>query len=143
MMCACTIAALSFIMLSTFKGIPISTTHTDSGALIGSGLAGVGVYGIGWGRLIKVVLSWFVSPVVSMTISAVLFYVVCATTLGGYFTLLRHKVASVYIISALTFAQVTFMLINIATNKKPDPRFYILIPISTIIGVIMTKYVLV
>ena len=61
MMCGCSLAAFVFIIGASYKGMPISGTHTVIGALIGSGIAGVGVGGIGWNKLVRVIMSWFIS----------------------------------------------------------------------------------
>ena len=103
MMCGCSLAAFVFIIGASYKGMPISGTHTVIGALIGSGIAGVGVGGIGWNKLVRVIMSWFISPLVAMTISSSLFVIVCSTTLGGCFTSLRVRILSLYLISSLSF----------------------------------------
>ncbi len=122
--------------------MPISGTHTVIGALIGSGIAGVGLDGIGWNKLVRVIMSWFISPLVAMAISSSLFMIVCSTTLGGCFTSLRVRIFSLYFISALSFAFVALMLIN-TTTKKPKPQLYWLLPIFAVFGVIACKVVLV
>ena len=142
MMCGCSQAAFVFIFGASYKGMPISGTHTVIGALIGSGIAGVGVGGIGWNKLVRVIMSWFISPLVAMTISSSLFVIVCSTTLGGCFTSLRVRILSLYLISALSFAFVALMLIN-TTSKHPNPHLYWLLPVFAVFGVIGCKVVLV
>lgn len=121
MMSGCSLAAFCFIIFASFKGMPISGTHTVIGALIGAGLAGTGLSGVGWSRLVKVILSWFFSPFFSMTVSAILFILVNLFTLGGYFTSIRYRIASLYLITALACTQMTFMLIKVVTRKNTNP----------------------
>lgn len=121
--------------------MPISGTHTVIGALIGSGIAGVGLSGIGWNKLARVIMSWFISPLVAMAISSCLFVIVCSTTLGGCFTSLRVRVLCLHLISALSFAFVALMLINTST-KNPNPQLYWSLPAFALLGIVGCKVVL-
>lgn len=42
MMLSTSLSSFIFILASSLLGMPISTTHSDVGALVGAGLAGVG-----------------------------------------------------------------------------------------------------
>ena len=77
------IAAFIFIFGSSLVGMPISGTHTVVGSLIGAGIVGAGASNIGWDALVKIVLSWFVSPILTAFLSYCLFMLVCYSTLGG------------------------------------------------------------
>jgi len=59
------LAASSWVFLATWKGFPVSTTHSIIGALIGFGLVAGNVSAIRWGKLGEVVVSWITSPVLS------------------------------------------------------------------------------
>ncbi|XP_054854418.1 sodium-dependent phosphate transporter 1 [Eublepharis macularius] len=63
-------------LVASFLKLPISGTHCIVGATIGFSLVAKGQEGVKWSELLKVVLSWFVSPLLSGIMSAVLFYVV-------------------------------------------------------------------
>jgi len=56
------LAAGFWITLATWKSLPISTTHSIIGSLIGFGLVVGGREMVNWGKLGQVVLSWIVSP---------------------------------------------------------------------------------
>ncbi|XP_053125918.1 sodium-dependent phosphate transporter 1 isoform X2 [Hemicordylus capensis] len=61
---------------ASFLKLPISGTHCIVGATIGFSLVAKGQEGVKWSELLKVVLSWFVSPLLSGIMSAVLFFLV-------------------------------------------------------------------
>jgi PiT family inorganic phosphate transporter len=83
MMLGASLASCFFIFSSSLFGMPISGTHTVVGSLIGAGIVGAGGENINWSKLSTIVLSWFVSPLLTALISYCLFMLICFTTLGG------------------------------------------------------------
>ena len=72
---AAAIAVFLWLLLCTWRGIPVSTTHTSVGAVLGFGLIAAGLEKINFSVLIKVFLSWASSPVIAMAFSLVLYKV--------------------------------------------------------------------
>jgi inorganic phosphate transporter, PiT family len=63
------LAAALWVSFATWKSLPVSTTHSIVGAMIGFGIMAGGVSVINWAKLGGVVLSWVISPIFSMMIS--------------------------------------------------------------------------
>ena len=84
MMLAVSIASFLFIMCSSIFGMPISGTHTVVSALVGAGLVGCGAAYISWLKVVKIVASWVISPLLSSVICLILLMICCATTMGGF-----------------------------------------------------------
>lgn len=63
------LAAALWVSFATWKSLPVSTTHSIVGAMIGFGIMAGGVSVINWTKLGGVVLSWIISPLFSMIIS--------------------------------------------------------------------------
>ena len=62
-MLAALLAAAIWLMLASWNGWPVSTTHSIVGALVGFAVAGIAVDSVNWGKVSTIVASWVVSPV--------------------------------------------------------------------------------
>ena len=72
MVCALLAAAIWLNMASVF-GMPVSTTHSIVGAIVGFGIIHAGVSYIHWGKMMQIVASWFISPVAGGVTSYLIF----------------------------------------------------------------------
>ncbi|VDN97123.1 unnamed protein product, partial [Rodentolepis nana] len=75
------IGACSWMLLATFLRIPVSATHSIVGATAGFGLVLFGSEGVQWKGILKIVGSWFVSPILSGIVSSTLYLVIKYTVL--------------------------------------------------------------
>lgn len=62
MVCAMLAAAL-WLNGASFLGMPVSTTHSIVGAIVGFGILQAGFGNIHWDKLGQIVASWFISPI--------------------------------------------------------------------------------
>ncbi|TRZ02193.1 hypothetical protein DNTS_030427 [Danionella cerebrum] len=63
-------------LAASFLKLPISGTHCIVGATIGFSMVARGHQGVKWLELLRIVASWFLSPLLSGFMSAILFYFV-------------------------------------------------------------------
>ncbi len=70
------LAAALWVSFATWKSLPVSTTHSIVGSMIGFGIMAGGFSVINWGKLGAVILSWIISPVFSLVIAFVMFKVI-------------------------------------------------------------------
>jgi len=70
------LAAAIWVTLSTWKEMPISTTHSVIGALIGFGLIAGGFASVQWGMVGSVALSWLLSPVFGCILAFLIFKII-------------------------------------------------------------------
>jgi PiT family inorganic phosphate transporter len=55
-------AAATLLVIATFFGLPISTTHSIVGGIVGFGAVALGADAVNWGKISQIVLSWGTSP---------------------------------------------------------------------------------
>ncbi|MBN1796333.1 MAG: inorganic phosphate transporter [Sedimentisphaerales bacterium] len=81
MICAILAAAL-WLNAASFFGMPVSTTHSIVGAIVGFGILKAGFWHIHWGKMGQIVASWFISPLVGGAMSFFIFKIISAKVLS-------------------------------------------------------------
>ncbi len=79
-MFAALLAAGIWVHLATVLGQPVSTTHSIVGAVVGFGIVSVGFGAIEWGKVVSIVLSWIISPILGGVVA------------GGIYLLVKQKI---------------------------------------------------
>ncbi|MFT5133083.1 MAG: PiT family inorganic phosphate transporter [Gammaproteobacteria bacterium] len=67
------LAAGVWLLIASRYGLPVSTTHSIVGAIVGFAAVGIGVEAVKWDKVISIVMSWLISPVLAGTMSYLLF----------------------------------------------------------------------
>lgn len=67
------LAAGIWLLIASYFGWPVSTTHSIVGAIVGFAAVGIGVDVIQWPKVASIAASWVISPVIAGTISFLLF----------------------------------------------------------------------
>lgn len=70
------IAATVWVFFATWKTLPVSTTHSIVGAMIGFGIMVGGFSSINWSKLGVITITWIVAPIFSMILSFVVFKII-------------------------------------------------------------------
>jgi PiT family inorganic phosphate transporter len=61
-MLAALVAAAVWLSIASWRGWPVSTSHTIIGGLVGFGVAAIGFHAVQWGQILTIVASWVISP---------------------------------------------------------------------------------
>ena len=72
-MLAALLSAGTWLLTASWRGWPVSTTHSIVGAVIGFGLVSIGSDAIHWHQVIDIGLSWIVTPIIAGIIAFILF----------------------------------------------------------------------
>ncbi|KAK0708055.1 phosphate transporter [Lasiosphaeris hirsuta] len=124
MMCAITGSAV-FLTAATRLGLPVSTTHSIVGGIVGAAAASVGIKQVkwGWDGVAQVFAAWIIAPGISGVLGALLF---CVTerfvlTQKGPDRALRIALVSIPLYSFVTIAALTMLVIwkGIQLNIEP------------------------
>jgi PiT family inorganic phosphate transporter len=66
------LAAGVWLLIASSFGWPVSTTHSIVGAIVGFAAVGVGVDAVQWNKVMTIVASWVISPMLAGTIAFLL-----------------------------------------------------------------------
>jgi len=72
-MMASLLAAGIWLVIASYFGWPVSTTHSIVGAIVGFAAVGIGMDVVQWSKVGSIVASWVVSPVLAGTMAFLLF----------------------------------------------------------------------
>lgn len=72
-MIAALLAAGIWLLIATWYGWPVSTTHSIVGAVVGFAAVGISADIVQWSKVGSIVMSWVVSPVMAGTLAFLLF----------------------------------------------------------------------
>ena len=72
-MLAALLAAAIWLLVASYFGWPVSTTHSIVGAIVGFAAVGIGVEAVKWSKVGSIVLSWFGAPMLAALISFIIF----------------------------------------------------------------------
>jgi PiT family inorganic phosphate transporter len=67
------LAAGVWLLLATRSGLPVSTTHSIVGAIVGFAAVTMGIDAVQWGKVGYIAMSWVVSPILAGTMSYFLY----------------------------------------------------------------------
>jgi PiT family inorganic phosphate transporter len=112
------LAAALWVSFATWRSLPVSTTHSIVGAMIGFGIVVGGFSVINWGKLTAVVLSWVISPIFSMVIAYGMFKTITRFILSKKDSFSKALKLSPVFISLAFFVVVLSFLFKTPLGKK-------------------------
>jgi len=68
--------AILWDIFAWWKGLPVSSSHALIGGLVGSGLIALGIFGVKWTGLVKVVMALLISPIAGIILGLVIMFFV-------------------------------------------------------------------
>ena len=133
-------AAGTWLLISSLRGWPVSTTHTIVGAIVGFGIYALGFNSINWSVVGNIGLSWITSPL-SSAIVAGLFYYICKEFIIDKPSRYKGLIIRVYIFLAgfaIALITVTKGLKNIFKQQNLFVTFQDSVMISAIAALLFT-----
>jgi PiT family inorganic phosphate transporter len=130
---AALLAAALWVSFATWKSLPVSTTHSIVGAMIGFGIMAGGFSVINWGKLAAVVLSWVISPVFAMAIGFLMFKTIVKFILSKEDPFAQALKLAPYFISIALFVVILSFLFKTPLGK----RLAIGTPLALVIALVL------
>lgn len=78
---AALLGAFIWLIIATIFGLPVSTTHSIVGGMVGYGIVAAGFEAVNWSKITLIVASWFISPFLGAIIAYLMFKIVAAVIL--------------------------------------------------------------
>ncbi len=122
------IAAALWVTLSTWKSMPISTTHSIIGALMGFGLIAGGLSAVEWGKVGSVAASWILSPVAGCILAFFIFKIIVKTIFAK-----DHPVNAAKIVGPIIFGFTAFLIVSSLFLKTSLSKTYNISETQTVI----------
>ena len=133
------LAAALWITLSTWKEMPISTTHSVVGAIVGFGLIQWGVNCVNWGELSFIASSWILSPVVGCIIAFFVFKIIVKLIFSKEEPVKSARIVGPFIIGSTSFLIVYALFSNTRLSDMAGiNQTYQIITISAFVFVIVS-----
>ena len=133
-------AAGTWLLISSLRGWPVSTTHTIVGAIVGFGIYALGYEAINWSVVGNIGLSWITSPL-SSAIVAGFFYYICKEFIIDKQSKFKGLIIRIYIFLAgfaISLITVTKGLKNIFKQQEMFVTFQDSIIISALSALLFT-----
>ncbi|MGE4635516.1 MAG: inorganic phosphate transporter [Arenicellales bacterium] len=109
-------SAGTLLIGATRFGLPVSTTHSIVGAIVGFGTVAIGFDAVNWGKITQIVLSWLTSPLLAGVIAFFIFQITRSKVLDT-----KDPVAQIRKLGPLFFFFVFFIigLVTLFKGLKP------------------------
>ncbi|ENO12401.1 phosphate/sulfate permease [Thermoplasmatales archaeon SCGC AB-539-C06] len=140
------LAASLWVTLSTWRELPISTTHSVIGALIGFGLIAGGVTSIDWIVMGKVASSWVLSPVVGCIIAFFVFKAIAKTIFAKDEPVKAAKIVGPLAIGVTAFLIVSSLFLKTKLSEMSEvsdlPQVLLISTVISAIACIIAMFLL-
>jgi len=110
-----------FLLLATFTSMPVSTTHSIVGGLVGMTIYAVGANCLNWawkGGLTAIIASWVISPVLSGCIGLVVYYITKYTIFESKNPRRNAIIAVPFLYGLSTFILIPLIMLKSKPTKK-------------------------
>lgn len=131
------LAAALWVSFATWKSLPVSTTHSIVGSMIGFGIMAGGFSVINWGKLAAVVASWVISPVFSLVIAFAMFKIIVKLILEKNDSFVRALKMSPGFIGLAAFVVVLSFLFKTPLGKKLSIDAGMALPVALAFAVLI------
>ncbi len=128
------LAAGVWLQIATAFGLPVSTTHSIIGALVGFGLVAVGSAAVNWETVGQVAASWVVSPVLGGAIAAAMFVLVRRLVLRSEDPDAATRRVVPHLVALVVFLLVVSFVYKVLRNVFEAPPWWTTIAAAAVVA---------
>ncbi len=132
------LAAGMWVTIATWKSLPISTSHSIIGGMLGFGLVAGGPSVISWGTLGRVVLSWVTSPISGAILAFIIFNIIIKLIFNADDAYERAKKLTPFFLFATFFIISLSLFFDTALARKVFGRDLLYIEVMLVASVVGT-----
>ena len=118
------LAAAIWVTLSTWKEMPISTTHSIIGAMMGFGLIAGGISLVNWVKVGSVAASWVLSPLAGCVLAFIVFKIIIKLIFAKENPVESAKIVGPLIIGVTAFLISSSLLLKTSLGDRLDISDY-------------------
>lgn len=133
-MLAALLGAGIWLQLASWKGWPVSTTHSMIGAIVGFGAVYGGLEAVRWGEVGTIAVSWVISPLLSGVISYLIFRLVLQTIFYSNRPLQSAKRLTPLLVFCVFFILTLAMVFKGLKNLNLDLSLPNALAVASVIG---------
>ena len=130
------LAAGFWVFFASWRHLPVSTTHSVVGAMIGFGLITGGLSVIRWGTVMMIVLSWIISPFFASLLAFLMFRFIRNRILAKSHMLVRALRWSPFFVGLTFFIISLSLLMKTPLGSRLDIGAGTIIPLSLALAVL-------
>lgn len=113
---ACALVGSStWLSIATYIGMPVSTTHSIVGAVVGAAIAARGANKVhwGWGGIAQIIASWFIAPLIAGAFASIIFLFskYCVLEVKNPAAGLRNALIMVPVLFFAVFSVLTMLIV--------------------------------
>ena len=131
------LAAAFWVTLSTWKEMPISTTHSIIGSLMGFGIIAGGLYAVNWGKVGSVAASWILSPIAGCILAFLVFKLIVKSIFAKEKPVKSAKIVGPVIIGLTAFLISSSLLMKTPLGKSFDISLIEAVILAGVISIIV------
>ena len=129
-------AAGLWLHLATYLSLPVSTTHSIVGAVIGVGVVSFGFSGVDWDTVSGIVASWFVSPLLGGLLGWATFLFIRGRVLKSTDPIRATRSVSPYLIGVVVTLIILSFIYKALKNVIEAPPFMLALGASVAGGLL-------
>jgi PiT family inorganic phosphate transporter len=123
-MVAALIAAGIWLQIATMYGLPVSTTHSIVGAVVGFGITSAGFSAVRWPTMVKITSSWIISPIAGGVVAFLMFQYLRRTILADPDPVARVREHSPYLVALVAMILVLSFVYKGLKNILHNPDWW-------------------